>query len=88
MKTLILALPLALSAAFLTAAPAAADDRRCTGAIGAQHVDGSVVVPKGATCTLNGTRVDGNVLVRAKGELVARGVKAATSRPRTTAGWS
>lgn len=59
----------------LTAPAAHADDRTCRGTIGAAQVDGDVVVPRGATCTLNGTRVDGNVLVRANGTLYARGVR-------------
>jgi hypothetical protein len=39
-----------------------AGDTRCTGVIGAIDVD-NVVVPAGATCTLNGTRVKGNIKV-------------------------
>ncbi|HEX6249760.1 MAG TPA: hypothetical protein VFZ64_17980 [Nocardioidaceae bacterium] len=71
----LLALPLALSGVVATAAPAAADDRRCSGVIGPRYVDGNVIVPKGEKCVLRGTRVDGNVLVRGNGVLVARGVK-------------
>jgi hypothetical protein len=57
------------------AAPAHADDRRCTGTIGAASIDGDVVVPQGATCTLTGTRVDGNVKVNRNARLVAKGVR-------------
>ncbi|MGZ8622965.1 MAG: hypothetical protein ACXWYQ_02265, partial [Actinomycetota bacterium] len=42
-------------------APARADDRTCRGTIGPVHIDGNVIVPSGATCTLSGTRIDGNV---------------------------
>ena len=75
MKRLVIALPLLLSASMLTAAPAMADDRRCTGSIGAVYVDGNVIVPRGATCTLRGTRVDGNVEVEGNAVLVARGAR-------------
>lgn len=75
MKKLALALSLVLAGTALSAAPASADDRRCTGVIGPVYVDGNVVVPKGATCTLRGTRVDGNVLVRGNAVLVARGAR-------------
>ena len=75
MKTILAALPLALAGALLVAAPAQADDRICRGTIGARAIDGNVVVPKGASCTLLGTRVDGNVLVKGNATLVARGAK-------------
>jgi hypothetical protein len=67
--------PLALIAPLLAAAPAQADDRRCTGTIGPADVDGNVIVPSGATCTLRGTRVDDNVLVRRAAVLEAFGVR-------------
>jgi len=57
------------------AAPAQADDRRCTGTIRAVSVDGDVVVPRGATCRLLSTRVDGNVKVYRGATLLARGVR-------------
>lgn len=75
MKTFLAAIPLALAGSILVAAPASADDRVCRGTIGAKAIDGDVVVPKGASCTLLGTRVDGNVLVKGNATLVARGVK-------------
>jgi hypothetical protein len=46
------------------ALPAYADERVCRGTIGAGTVD-DVKVPKNATCTLNGTKVEGNVKVEA-----------------------
>lgn len=76
MKRILLSLPVAVMAAsLLSAAPAHADDRTCRGTIGAVSIDGSVIVPQGATCALLGTRVDGNVLVKSAAKLVAKGVK-------------
>ena len=66
---------LALVAPLAEAAPADADDRRCRGTIRAVHVDGNVIVPRGATCTLRGTRVDDNVFVRRGAVLQALGVR-------------
>jgi hypothetical protein len=59
--------------AFGLAAPAAADVI-CTGTIGAEDIDDSVVVPDGASCTLDGTSVDGNVFVGEGASLTARNV--------------
>lgn len=68
-------LPLAASL-LLAAAPAHADDDvTCRGTIGARSIDGDVVVPKGAKCTLKGTRIDGDIKVGRNATLVARGVK-------------
>ena len=54
----------------LAAAPAAAagpelfaPDTNCTGSIGATTIPGKLVVPNGATCTLNGTHVLGSIEV-------------------------
>lgn len=68
---------IALLAPLVTAVPAAADpvplapDTNCTGTLGAGTVPGKLVVPAGATCTLNGTRVLGSVEVRANATLRA-----------------
>jgi len=51
----------------------AADDVRCTGTIGAVEVK-NVVVPEDATCTLEGTRVLGDVSVLEDAELFARDI--------------
>jgi hypothetical protein len=56
----------------LAGAPeASADDTICTGSLGAITVD-DLVVPDGATCTLNGTQVDGNVVVKTGATLRAQ----------------
>jgi hypothetical protein len=75
---------ISLSAAFLLAmaiaalaafAPAAqAEERVCRGTIGAATVD-NLRVPSGATCTLNGTRVEGTVKVERNAKLFANGVR-------------
>ena len=74
MKRPLLLTPLALIALLIAAAPAQADDRQCTDTIGAVHVDGNVIVPSDASCTLLGTRVDDNVFVRSGAVLEAFGV--------------
>jgi len=58
------------------AAPAAPNDERtCRGTIGAQSLDVDIRVPSGATCRLNGTRVDGNVKVYRGATLIATGAR-------------
>ncbi len=59
----------------VTAPLASADTRTCRGTINAVSIDGDIVVPSGASCTLRGTMVDGNVLVRRDATLEARGVR-------------
>jgi hypothetical protein len=70
-----LVVPAAITGTLLTAPTAYADDRICRGAIGARILDEDVIVPKRATCTLAGTRIDGNVFVRGNATLFAKGVK-------------
>jgi hypothetical protein len=61
-------------AGIIATAPAAfAEARECRGTIGAARVD-SIVVPQGASCTLDGTRVRGNVQVEEGATLTATGV--------------
>jgi len=56
-------------------APAAqAEERVCRGTIGATTVD-NLLVPQGATCTLNGTRVEGTVKVERNSTLTASGIR-------------
>ncbi|WP_110239775.1 hypothetical protein [Nocardioides gilvus] len=73
-------LPLAatlLSAGLLASSSttAHADDRVCRGTIGKVTIDDNIVVPRGATCTLTRTRVEGNIEVKGDGYLIARGVR-------------
>ena len=56
-----------------TAAPALADERVCRGTIGARSIDEDIRVPRGATCRLTNTRVDGNVKVSGNAKLYVRG---------------
>lgn len=67
---------LALAAcALLAAAPAAqAEERVCRGTIGATTVD-NLLVPQDASCTLNGTRVEGTVKVERNATLFASGIR-------------
>jgi hypothetical protein len=56
-------------------APAAqAEERVCRGTIGATTVD-NLRVPQGASCTLNGTRVEGTVKVERNAGLTANGIR-------------
>ena len=75
MKQLLVMTVVLATAILVAAGPAHADDRRCSGTIGARSIDGNVIVPRGTTCRLNGTRVDDNVFVRAGARLIARGVR-------------
>jgi hypothetical protein len=52
---------------------AAPHNEECRGAIGAQRFE-NLIVPDGANCTLNGTRVDGNILVVTAATLTANDV--------------
>lgn len=63
MRRTALSLVIASVAAIGLATPAYADSRNCRGTLGGITVDGDVIVPTGARCVLNGTRVDGNVQV-------------------------
>ena len=61
--------------ALVVAAPAAlAEERVCRGTIGATTVD-NLRVPSGATCTLNGTKVEGTVKVKSGAKLYAEGIR-------------
>lgn len=68
--TVLLATPLVLVATGGTASA----EVSCTGSLGAVDVDDTLVVPDGATCTLDGTRIDGNLLVGVGSTLRATGV--------------
>jgi hypothetical protein len=64
---------LTMSSLFAGVPAASADDTICRGTLGAVTVD-NLVVPDRAKCTLEGTRVEGNVFVQTRGVLVARGI--------------
>lgn len=73
MKKILLSALLVLP--FATLSTASADDVTCRGTIGARSIDGTVVVPSGATCTLSGTRVDGDVKVQRGGTLITQSAR-------------
>jgi hypothetical protein len=54
--------------------PVAAEERSCTGSIGARTLD-NVRVPQGARCVLTGTVVKGTISVGRDAVLIARGVR-------------
>ena len=61
--------------ALTIAAPAAlAEERVCRGSIGPTTVD-NLLVPSGATCTLDGTKVEGTVKVESDAKLYAEGIR-------------
>lgn len=62
-----------LGFAVLGAAPALAEETSCSGSLGAVTVD-NVRVPSGATCTMNGTRVQGTVYVERDARLDGTGL--------------
>ncbi len=72
MKT-ILSLTTLGAALLLAAAPASAEERICTGTIGAVYLD-NIFVPDGRSCVLDGTRAKGNVVVGTGATLSARSV--------------
>jgi hypothetical protein len=57
----------------VAAPPASAEETKCRGTIGARTLD-NVLVPQGATCTLNGTKVKGTVKVGRNAVLIATDV--------------
>jgi hypothetical protein len=75
MSRRILAIALTSVLALTMAAPAAlAEERVCRGTIGATTVD-NLLVPQGATCTLNDTKVKGTVKVESRAKLYAEGIR-------------
>ena len=65
---------LAAALATVAASPAGAEERICRGSLGAITVD-NLRVPQGATCTLNGTRVEGTIKVERGATLRATAVR-------------
>ena len=70
----VFAFALAACALLATAPAAQAEERTCRGTIGATTVD-NLRVPQGASCTLNGTRVEGTVKVERNATLVANTIR-------------
>lgn len=64
---------LALGLILLSTNTALADDFPCTGSLGPVTVD-NLRVPQNATCTLNGTRIEGNIFVETNATLHAYNV--------------
>ena len=69
-----LALIMGLAALLVAAQAAQAEERTCRGTIGSTTVD-NLRVPQGASCTLNGTKVEGTVKVERNGTLVANTIR-------------
>ncbi len=69
-----LALMMGLAALLLAAQAAQAEERTCRGTIGSTTVD-NLRVPQGASCTLNGTKVEGTVKVERNAKLVANTIR-------------
>jgi hypothetical protein len=67
--------PTLIAAALVLGAalPAAAEETRCTGRIGAVALD-NIFVPDGASCVLNKTRANGNIVVGTGATLLATSV--------------
>ena len=70
----VFALALAVSALLAVAPAAQAEERVCRGTIGTATVD-NLLVPQGASCTLNGTRVEGTVKVERNATLTASTIR-------------
>lgn len=73
-KTTGLSILLALMALVASPMTVLADDYPCTGTVGAITVD-NLRVPDNATCTLQGTRVEGNIFVETNANLFANNVR-------------
>lgn len=69
-----MALVLGVAALLMAASVAQAEERVCRGTIGGATVD-NLRVPQGASCTLNGTRVEGTVKVERSARLFANGIR-------------
>jgi hypothetical protein len=70
MKELLVGLALALAILLTFQSTALAEEFNCTGALGAVTVD-NLRVPQNATCTLNGTQVEGTIKVERNATLFA-----------------
>lgn len=73
-RTLVMLAAVAAVGLVSSPVPAAAQDRTCTGAIGADTVE-NLDVPSGASCSLDGTVVEGNIVVGGGATLGAANVR-------------
>ncbi|MFO7633106.1 MAG: hypothetical protein R6W76_11225, partial [Caldilinea sp.] len=71
--TLLVATFAVIGLSLTTSGVAHASDGVCSGSLGAQRFE-NLEVPAGATCALNGTRVDGNIKVYNNATLLASSV--------------
>ncbi len=71
-----MAMILALSVAFAGSGAARAGDYECRGTLGAVTIVGNLIVPDDSTCILNGTYVQGTIVVKSRATLQATGVTA------------
>ncbi len=55
---------------------ALAGDTECRETLGAVTINGNLIVPDDATCTLNGTQVQGAVVVKSRATLIATSITA------------
>lgn len=69
-----MALVMGMAALLMVASAARAEERSCRGTIGGATVD-NLRVPQGASCTLNGTKVEGTVKVERNAKLFANGIQ-------------
>ncbi|MDP9428930.1 MAG: hypothetical protein M3Q47_08680 [Actinomycetota bacterium] len=67
---------MALATTVGLAGPALAEDYECRGTVAAVTLVGNVIVPDDAVCTLNGTHVQGNIVVKSRSTLNATDVTA------------
>ncbi|CAA9281149.1 MAG: Cytochrome C553 (soluble cytochrome f) [uncultured Chloroflexia bacterium] len=67
----IMALMIAMGALGMGGGVAHAEDYECRGTLGAVTIVGNLLVPDDATCTLNGTYVQGSIVVKSRATLEA-----------------
>ncbi len=89
---------LSLTSLIVGTSPAVAEEFVCTGTVGAVTLD-NVLVPAARTCTLNGTRIQGTIVVktgatlsasavRVNGNIQAEGARAVFLNPASVVGGS
>ncbi len=81
-----LAAVLSLSSIMVSAPVALAEDRECRGTLGNVLVEGNVIVPDGASCSLDSTTVKGDVTVKSRASLTVNGANISGSIQGTVNG--